>query len=490
MRFRCHFVLIFALPFSTIALGCQSSVQVKAKGQGEAATEETDVKWSASADGDAASADEGDGASGDATLRARSGGKTPGKLVRPGPPTVTYPGFEVLPNGQSVIVVQVSGPTEVTESKTDGKLVYTLKNTRVPERVNRLPLITREFPTQVSQIELEQVGADANVKVELREASAAKMETMQIEGGTLLRVTLPRSERFAAKQDWATSERDEEEEEAWRRERESEQRRAEAAEDDDDGARTRKRSRRARRYPIPMVERPITLSRVTLAPDIGISVSGVAEATPLVMLTHTLRIGITDWFEVEASPNPIRLGPNPAFTQPSVGATVQFLHSAFDIGLRARFYIPVDSSPEVAGDAVLVAGVPMAFHLGKVAKIETGAYGTFRFGDEIYGLVHRIPSPFETDAGIPLKLIFQPDKAAWIGVDTGFGILSFEDAGDTSFIPLGIEAGVTAYGEYNPDADFGVKFAFPQFIAPGQGDDVVLEDVYSFTAFLRWYYFI
>jgi hypothetical protein len=486
VRFRCQFVLLFALPLATVALGCQSSVQVKAKAQGEAVEEETDVKWSAASDGDAAS----DGTDGDTTLRNRSGGKTPGKLIRPGPPTVTYPGFEVLPNGQSVIVVQVSGPTEVTESKTDGKLVYTLKNTRVPERVNRLPLITREFPTQVSQIELEQVGADANVKVELREASAARMETLPIEGGTLLRVTLPRSEKFAAKQDWATSERDAEEEEAWRRERESDERRSTAADEDDDGTEDRKRTRKARRYPIPMVERPITLSKVTLAPDIGISVTGAGEATPLVMLTHTLRVGITDWLEVEASPNPIRLGPEAAFTQPAVGATVQFLHSAFDIGLRARFFIPIDTATNVAGDAVLVAGLPMAFHLGTVAKIETGAFGTFRFGDEVYGLVQRIPSPFEADAGIPLHVIFQPDKAAWIGLDTGFGIASFEDAGDSAFIPLGVEAGVTAYGEYNPDADFGVKFAFPAFISPGNGDDVVLEDVYLFTAFLRWYYYI
>ena len=109
------------------------------------------------------------------------------------------PTFEVLADGRSLVTVQVSGKTTATEQKAEGRLVYALKGVQVPARVNRMALPTQNFETRVSQVQLEQTPDGANLVIDLREPAGETQHTVSdLEGGTMLAVTIPKTVRYAA----------------------------------------------------------------------------------------------------------------------------------------------------------------------------------------------------------------------------------------------------------------------------------------------------
>lgn len=116
-----------------------------------------------------------------------------------GAPVVNYPAFEVLRDGRSVISIQVRGPVQVSEQKVEGRIVYALSGIAVPEKVNRLPLVTQYFPTQVTSVMIEQTPTGANVVVDLREPATSTFATRRNEAGTLVSITIPRSKKYSEK---------------------------------------------------------------------------------------------------------------------------------------------------------------------------------------------------------------------------------------------------------------------------------------------------
>lgn len=108
------------------------------------------------------------------------------------PPTATYPGYRVLDESrtQSVVLVEVSREVEVTQQRAEGRLIYVLRNTNVPERVNRLPLIADEFGTVVSRISLEQAGNDAFLVIETRSAVESTHRVIQTDNGINVEVAI------------------------------------------------------------------------------------------------------------------------------------------------------------------------------------------------------------------------------------------------------------------------------------------------------------
>ena len=116
-----------------------------------------------------------------------------------GPPVVNYPGFEVVRDGSSVVSIQVRGPVQVTEQRVEGRIVYSLTGVAVPERVNRLPLVTQYFATQVTSVTVEQTTGGANLVLELREPATSTFSLKQNEAGTLLTIVVPRSEKYGVR---------------------------------------------------------------------------------------------------------------------------------------------------------------------------------------------------------------------------------------------------------------------------------------------------
>lgn len=413
-------------------------------------------------------------------------------------PTITYPSFQVLPDGRSVVTVTTTGAnTPLTEQKAEGRLVYFVAGVNVPYKVNRLPLETGNFATQVTRVTVSSAPGGATVVIDLREPSTATYTTSKVEGGTQISITLPKSEKWGKDgrrgsiggAGWEDSDQGEE---GGRRRHKKTADQNDVEDADKSGEEEGKRYKRAVRQPVRWVDRHITLPYMTLMPDIGVSVFGEGTNDPFVHLSSGIHWGITDHIEVELTPNTFRFSPNAAYAEPSFGATFLFFKSTVEMAGRARFFIPIDSANMNAASALLGLSVPVWFHLGRIARLETGATVSIKVNKPVVsGLFEAGVTPVLEDPGIPAKIVFQPADPLFIGVGSGLTILDFSNAKQSLFIPLGAQIGITASSERNePSADFGLRFDLPHFIAPGAQNDKVLEDVYQVAAWLRWYYYL
>lgn len=421
-----------------------------------------------------------------------------------GPPVVNMPSFEVMDDGQSIVSVQVRGPVQVVEQKAEGRIVYTLGGVTVPEKVNRLPLDTRHFPTQVSAVTIEDTSGGANLIIELREPAKATYKITQNEGGNLLVIAIPHSQKYGVR-DPATDPN------SFERPRDaSAGDTVDGKADDEIGQsdesetkETKRRKRRSRRQPKPYVERPLTLPYKTLAPDIAVASLGYDVGNPAVSLTSGLRWGIIDEVELEFTPHSFRITPNPAWVRPSFGITAGYTGHVFEIAGRARYFLPIDTDRGFAsGNGALQLGAPMAIHLAKWGRIDTGAHVLLDFdgrsadstdpllstGSVRAGLVHQLASPSVIDPGIPFYFLFQPVPELWFGIHHGISIFDFGNAGETFALPLGAEIGITATSDFNPVADLGIRADLPQFFLPGRDGDPVEEKLYQLGVWFRWFH--
>lgn len=438
------------------------------------------------------------------TRGSNEGGHAKATGTPSGPPVVSMPAFEVLDDGRAVVNVQVRGPFQISEQKAEGRIVYFLSGVVVSERVNRLPLLTQHFPTQVVSVTVEQAPGGANLIIDLREPSTATFKVDQNEAGNLLTIVLPRSQR------WGETKNPADDPNSFERPTDAsgsdivDQTTAEGAPEDYEKE-TERRRKKSKRQPKPWVERPLTLPRMTLAPDISISAGGNGTRDQSAFLASGVRFGIIDQVEVELTPHAFRLVSNPAYYFPSLGITAGYTGNTFEVAGRVRYFVGIDSDVGVSPGALMI-GVPMAIHLGKWGRIDTGAFITLDFDNTLQtplttprsialapnsgfraGLFQTGASPFYLDQGIPFHFLFQPVPEFWFGIHHGINILDFENAGETFALPLGAEIGLSASDDFNPLADLGFRADLPLFIRPG-GTDVIEEDAYELGVWFRWYY--
>jgi len=243
---------------------------------------------------------------------------------------------------------------------------------------------------------------------------------------------------------------------------------------------------------------------MALAPDISITATGYGTRNQHAYLASGVRWGLIDQVEVELTPHEFRLTPNPAYAFPSVGITAGYTGHTFEIAGRARYFLGVDSD-NGTGPGALLIGAPMAIHLAKWGRIDTGAFVTLDFDNKINpapddpsipgsngfrgALVNTGASPFYVDPGIPFYFLFQPIPEVWFGIHNGISIFDFSDAKNTFALPLGAELGFSASNDFNPTADLGIKVDLPRFIVPGRSDPIE-EQAYELGIWFRWYYYL
>jgi len=110
-----------------------------------------------------------------------------------GPPIASHAGFRMLPNGDSVVTVEVSQKVPVQERKDARVLIYRLQGASAPERVSRMPLIAHHFGSRVAQVRLRNEGDDLELVIELRQAVPnPKHEILMTDGGMLLEIVIPK----------------------------------------------------------------------------------------------------------------------------------------------------------------------------------------------------------------------------------------------------------------------------------------------------------
>jgi hypothetical protein len=111
------------------------------------------------------------------------GNESPPIASKPGSPVaITWPGFQMKPEGGSVVFLQTNALLNVRSSKVEGKLIVELGEVRV-EGTNRLPLDTRFFNTPVTRVELKRARKNTTLELSLRAEVEPRIETAQAKSG-------------------------------------------------------------------------------------------------------------------------------------------------------------------------------------------------------------------------------------------------------------------------------------------------------------------
>lgn len=239
------------------------------------------------------------------------------------------------------------------------------------------------------------------------------------------------------------------------------------------------------KLPLRYTDRPLTLPKMTLAPEFGLALDhfetpffGASLAVNAVGLNLGAAFGVIDDLTVDITPLTMLIGRSDAgnTSQTKVfygtfrlGATYRFLHTEVaDIGARAEF------GATGANDTIHLTGmIPVLLRLGHIVRIDTGfAFSGFfpTKGGKVDGGMGTVGAAVPgvaslgEGAGIPVNVTFQIADPFFAGLDTGFGIASFRGTvSDNCFMPLGFHAGGTIGGD-KPLADITGSFSFPYFL--------------------------
>lgn len=216
----------------------------------------------------------------------------------------------------------------------------------------------------------------------------------------------------------------------------------------------------AQQLPLPLARRPLTLTRNTLRADanlalahLDISPLGSPASSSSLGLALGGAYGITDDLEVGATVIPLTLTPDFAFNAPSVYGVYRFVRGAVDVGAQLALTLPIDR------EFGLGVGVPVLFHLGETARLDTGAFLGLTFGD-----------PLGKGLTVPIAFTFNLNDHLFVGARTGILLPDF----DAFAMPLGLSVGYTlaAAPNHAPLADLTAGFDFPLFLTPS-GDDAI-----------------
>lgn len=113
--------------------------------------------------------------------------------VEAGPASVTFAGFRGMPDGRSVVYIELTGPIAFEVRKSHGTITYTLVDTQVPIRNNQNPLITNDFPSSVMSAVLssDKKSKDAYLILKLRDDFDPKQRLVKRGNGAALEIELP-----------------------------------------------------------------------------------------------------------------------------------------------------------------------------------------------------------------------------------------------------------------------------------------------------------
>ncbi len=233
--------------------------------------------------------------------------------------------------------------------------------------------------------------------------------------------------------------------------------------------------------PIAQAARPLVLPHMMLSPGLTMTFFhfdfGFASDTAVIMGVDA-KLGLGDIAEVEFSPFTSALSPSFEYGA-TVGGTVRLVDTELlELGPRLRMLFTTDG-------IAISPGLPVRLHASDMFRIDTGVYVgilTSNFasgGDTTVGLSSIGTSPLTITPGIPLEVTINPIPEVFVGAGTGFGIFNFKEAGDSIFVPLGINAGGTIPVDDHPLVDIGVGFGFPYFIGTLPGADTIITELWQ-----------
>jgi hypothetical protein len=131
---------------------------------------------------------------------------------------------------------------------------------------------------------------------------------------------------------------------------------------------------------------------------------------------------------------------NAAFANPEVRVTGSVVRSSIvELGLEGRAFLPVNAGAQFGA----MFGVPLLFHFGDAARLDTGVYVPVVFS-----------TPVDTYFSAPIDLWFQPTPRLWLGPMSGF---LFHSVNNHVSVPLGFGLGY----QFTHALDLKTQILFP-----------------------------
>jgi hypothetical protein len=131
---------------------------------------------------------------------------------------------------------------------------------------------------------------------------------------------------------------------------------------------------------------------------------------------------------------------NGAFANPELRITGSVVHgSGVELGLEGRAFLPVNNGAQFGA----MFGVPLRFHLGDHARLDTGVYVPVVFS-----------TPLDTYFSAPIDLWFQPTARLWLGPMSG---ILFHSVNNHVSVPLGFGLGY----QFTRTLDLKTQLLFP-----------------------------
>jgi len=114
----------------------------------------------------------------------------------PSAPHANFPGFRLLPDGQSLVWVVLDRQTSVEVRHAANRVTYVMTGAQVYTRNNTRPLVTTHFNTPLQSMRLVQHADGAHLELVLREPAEPVHQLVRGPRGMLvLKVQLPRATR-------------------------------------------------------------------------------------------------------------------------------------------------------------------------------------------------------------------------------------------------------------------------------------------------------
>lgn len=252
-------------------------------------------------------------------------------------------------------------------------------------------------------------------------------------------------------------------------------------------------------FPISQAQRPLTLPRLMLTPEVDIDVSRreyFAGADVLGGMNLGASFGITDDIEVGALVLPLRVGNGVTFGSDRLepgnlrfhGVFRMFHSPVFELGARLQAYVITSARP----GAQLTASIPFRLRAGSAVRFDfaLGAVVTARSCDQQRcdggdRLSYDIPMQEGVAIGLtaPLSITVSPIERFYFGVRSGFELLNFYTYHRYGSLPLGFFIGHSArQGQTTFDVEAFVLFPDTLLLGFAHWNDNVLSTLGVFTA--------
>jgi hypothetical protein len=134
-----------------------------------------------------------------------------------------------------------------------------------------------------------------------------------------------------------------------------------------------------------------------------------------------------------------------------------------EVAFEGRIVLPLENRT----DAGLLFGVPLAFHLGKHVRLDTGAY---------LPVVFQHPTTYVA-LSLPLDVWIQASPRIWLGPMTGLFVQRLGDVGSQTYVSLGFGFGyqITHYLDFKAMVLFPTLNSDSRFFGLGAGVEIRIE---------------